>query len=71
MQFRALILMPIGLSFVSACQPAAIEGALWSDVAKRPPDVQVATARAIAADRPFANWVLYMDRACDQFGCPQ
>ena len=71
MRLKALILMLIGLSSVSACQPVAIDGALWSDVAKRPPDVQVATARAIAADRPFADWVLYMDRACDQFGCSE
>jgi hypothetical protein len=70
MQLKTLILMLIGLSFVSACRPVT-DAALWSDVAKRPPDVQVATARAVAADRPFADWVLYMDRACDQFGCPE
>jgi len=63
--------MLIGTSFVSACQPAAIDGALWSDVAKRPPDARPVTAKAIAADRPFADWVLYMDRACDRFGCPE
>jgi hypothetical protein len=70
MQLRALILMLIGLSFVSACQPVT-DAALWSDVAKRPPDAKIGTVKAIAADRPFADWVLYMDRACDQFGCPE
>ena len=71
MRLKALILMLIGLSFVSACQPVAIDGALWSDVAKRPPNAKIGTVKAIAADRPFADWVLYMDRACDQFGCPE
>lgn len=70
MQLKALILMLIGLSFVSACQPVT-DAALWSDVAKRPPDARPVTAKAIAADRPFADWVLYMDRACDRFGCPE
>lgn len=69
MRFKTLILTLIGLSFVSACQPVT-DGALWSDVAKRPPDVKLGTAQAIASDRPFADWVLYMDRACDRFGCP-
>jgi hypothetical protein len=70
MRSKTLILMLIGLSCVSACQPVT-DGALWSDVAKRPPDTRPVTAKAIAADRPFADWVLYMDRACDRFGCPQ
>jgi hypothetical protein len=69
MRFKTLILTLTGLSFVSACQPVT-DGALWSDVAKRPPDVKLGTAQAIASDRPFADWVLYMDRACDRFGCP-
>lgn len=70
MKYAILILMLIGLNFVSACQPVSA-GALWQDVAKRPPNVSKETARAIATDRLFADWVLYMDRACDEFGCPK
>lgn len=52
------------------CQ-GTTEGALFKDVSKRPPDAQPATREALKNDRTFGEWVLYQDRACDEFGCVQ
>jgi hypothetical protein len=45
--------------------------ALFKDVSKRPPDAQPTTREALKEDRTFGEWVLYQDRACDEFGCAQ
>lgn len=71
MRWTNLLLMLAVANFVSACPGAQTDSALWKDVAKRPPDAQPGTVDAISQDPPFAAWVLYMDRACDEFGCPQ
>lgn len=70
MKWTSLPLLIACASFVSGCLPATDE-ALFRDVAKRPPDAERGTVKAINADEEFAEWVIYMDRACDEFGCVQ
>lgn len=56
----------------AACSPALVQtDPLWRDVARKPPAPAPETLNAIAADAPFAGWVIYMGRACEAFGCPQ
>lgn len=56
------------LTLMGGC-PGPTEGVFFSDVSRRPPDAKPATIEALKADRPFGEWVLYQDRACDTFGC--
>jgi hypothetical protein len=58
------------MSFLGACDPA-IEPAepRFSDVARKPPLTQPTVDYITANDRPFANWVAEMARACDDHGC--
>ena len=64
-------MMPLStVSLLSAC-PVMQNDALFRDVSQRPPNAQPATIEAISQDRPFAEWVLYQDRACDEFGCAE
>ncbi len=56
------------MSLMGGCPPAGTE-ALFSDVARRPPDAAPATIEALASDRRFGEWVVYQDRMCDRHGC--
>lgn len=60
--------MLFAASLLSGCSVTTTE-ALFKDVSQRPPNAQPATIDALAQDRRFAEWVLYQDRACDEFGC--
>ena len=66
-----LLAMICATSFVAAC-PGPIarnDAALFKDISKAPPDARPATIEAIAADPPFARWVIYQDRQCELHGC--
>lgn len=65
------MLMALALSLTAACPGPVPNDALFADVSKRPPNAKPETITALSNDRPFAEWVIYQDRACDQFGCAQ
>lgn len=48
----------------------ALGSAFTTDVLKRPPPLSQETVSAILKnDRQLGEWVLYVDRLCDEFGC--
>lgn len=59
------------VSWTAACQGLPANDALFRDVSRRPPDALPATIEALAEDANFAVWVIYQDRACDEWGCTE
>ena len=68
--WRAMAML-CAVSWTAACPGPIPADALFRDVSRRPPDAAPATIEALAADPGFAVWVIYQDRACDQWGCVQ
>ncbi len=68
--FRVWMMPLLAMSLMGGCPPGG-EGALFADVSRRPPDARPETLDALKADRPFGEWVLYQDRACDTWGCAE
>jgi hypothetical protein len=70
MTLKTLATMICVAGFLSGCGQATDPAARFSDVARNPPLSRPATIEyLITYDRPLAEWIEEMARACDVYGC--
>lgn len=71
MRLKIWMMMISAVSLTAGCLAPSHEGALFSDVSRRPPAAAPETISALKRDRAFGEWVLYQADACDEFGCQE